>query len=210
MIKKSLLINVDGKKYPAEFTFKKMKNIRYHFSQGVLMISAPLILQKDPEKIIERLVIKGRFKKKLQVLPSPVQDGLIYILGELVPLSTITKSDNLNLQQAYPPVLKHILLDYLKQRVPEIMRMMHISTTHSFIVRDMKTRFGTNSRSTQRLAFTSRLVHFSPAIIDSVIIHELAHDYYFDHSPAFYQVVKTYCPAYYQYRKALIKQQYAL
>ena len=67
----------------------------------------------------------------------------------------------------------------------------------------MKTRHGSNSYYKDHLSFALTLVHYSYPIIDSVIIHELAHDIHFDHSKAFYQTVYQYCPNYKALSKAL-------
>ena len=69
----------------------------------------------------------------------------------------------------------------------------------------MKTRLGSNSRKTNKLAFSLSLVHYSKDIIDSVIVHELAHYYEFNHSFKFYNIVYKYCPNYKILRKKLIK-----
>ena len=45
-------------------------------------------------------------------------------------------------------------------------------------------------------------------IIDSVIIHELAHHFVYDHSDNFYKVVYKYCPNYDILRKKLIKAEF--
>jgi predicted metal-dependent hydrolase len=48
-----------------------------------------------------------------------------------------------------------------------------------------------------------RLVHFSLAVIDYVVTHELAHLREMNHSPAFWQVVRSVLPDYEQSRAAL-------
>ena len=208
--KKTDTIKLLNQTYRVEFAFKKMKNIRYRFLDNVLYISAPLRYAHDSEQVLKRLNENGRLIKIKKALPPPVIGNQIYIFGQLVAIDSIKCLSKFRQDEPYPTSLKNHLKTYLTKRVPEIAKMMNITQPYTIIVRDMKTRYGTNSRRTMRLAFTSRLVHYHQAIIDSVIIHELAHIYYFDHSKAFYQVVKTYCPAYYQYRKALLHQAYAL
>ena len=48
-----------------------------------------------------------------------------------------------------------------------------------------------------------RLIHFTPAIIDYVVAHELAHLLEMNHSPAFWQVVRSVLPGFEQAREAL-------
>ena len=69
----------------------------------------------------------------------------------------------------------------------------------------MKSRYGSNSKKTKTLNFNLILIHYDVEVIDSVIIHELAHIKVFNHSKEFYDVVYRYCPNYDKYRKMLIK-----
>ena len=73
----------------------------------------------------------------------------------------------------------------------------------------MSSRYGVNSQRTHALSFTTSLVHFAPDIIVSVVVHELAHDFVFSHSPAFYRIVYLYCPNYKVLHDKLRRHQYA-
>ena len=63
-------------------------------------------------------------------------------------------------------------------------------------VRNMTTRYGSNSLRSKHITFALVLVHYSTEIIDSVIVHELAHIKEFNHSQKFYDVVYKYYPNY--------------
>ena len=73
---------------------------------------------------------------------------------------------------------------------------MNVPIEYKVRVQKMKSRLGSNSKATNTLNFTLKLIHFSKEAIDSVIIHELAHYFKFDHSKEFYDVVYKYCPNY--------------
>ncbi len=45
------------------------------------------------------------------------------------------------------------------------------------------------------------------AIVDYVIIHELAHLKYMNHSRKFWQFVERFCPRWKEYRKWLVKHE---
>lgn len=65
--------------------------------------------------------------------------------------------------------------------------------------REQKSRWGSCSHQ-GTLSFNWRLVHCPTAVIDYVIIHELAHLIHFDHSKAFWNVVARHDPAFQQHR----------
>ena len=69
--------------------------------------------------------------------------------------------------------------------------------------RNMKTRWGVCNRKTTSITLNTNLMKESIDKIDYVIIHELSHLVYFDHSNKFWSVVGKYCPKYKQIRKEM-------
>jgi predicted metal-dependent hydrolase len=57
------------------------------------------------------------------------------------------------------------------------------------------TRWG-SARTDGSIRLNWRLVHFSPAVIDYVVVHELSHLRVMDHSPRFWDTVRTVVPDY--------------
>ncbi len=70
-------------------------------------------------------------------------------------------------------------------------------------IRKMKTRWGVCNKQTKIVTLNSELIKYSIDKLDYVIIHELSHFLYFDHSPSFWKQVSKYCPDYKKIRKAL-------
>ncbi|MFN9746758.1 MAG: M48 family metallopeptidase [Betaproteobacteria bacterium] len=75
-------------------------------------------------------------------------------------------------------------------------RMTHLSLSSA------ATRWGSASAD-GRIRLNWRLVHFAMPVIDYVVTHELAHLREMNHSPAFWEVVRTALPGFEQARGAL-------
>lgn len=80
---------------------------------------------------------------------------------------------------------------------------------NSISIRDQRTRWGSCS-SKGNLSFNWRLVMAPPAVLEYVVIHELAHMRQPNHSPAFWNVVAQYAPNYQIQRQWLRKNAAAL
>lgn len=70
-------------------------------------------------------------------------------------------------------------------------------------MRNMKTRWGVCNRKNLTVTLNSNLIKESLDKIDYVIIHELSHLVYFDHSSNFWAIVGKYCPNHKRIRKEL-------
>ncbi len=69
-------------------------------------------------------------------------------------------------------------------------------------IRDARTRWGSCSKL-GNLNFNWKLIRAPEPVIDYVIIHELCHLIYMNHSSKFWKLVGKYCPEYYRHRKWL-------
>lgn len=188
------LVAYQNESYEVTITYKKMRNVIFRLDDHHVKISAPTRLKSD--QVIARLdTYFPAIKKKLALTQMPIGDDYLYLFGEKLAKSAAYS-------EAY---LKQRLLDYCEKQVEHIRTKMHIPLRYKVSIRPMKTRFGTNSRKTNTLHFALKLVHFDPTIIDSVIYHELAHYYHFNHQADFYRTLLQYCPDYWKLHHKLIK-----
>jgi len=103
---------------------------------------------------------------------------------------------------------KTIALDYLHIHTPALAQEMNLSY-EKIAVRDYKSRWGSCS-SVGDLSFNWRIFMAPKAVIDSVIVHELAHLKHFNHSKQFWDLVFSICPNYTELHDWLKKYQYQL
>jgi predicted metal-dependent hydrolase len=112
-------------------------------------------------------------------------------------------------QHAAPEQIRDVVQSWLQRQARRIfeercavfaerlrVRMKHLSLSSA------ATRWGSASAD-GRIRLNWRLVHFAMPVIDYVVTHELAHLREMNHSPAFWDVVRTALPDYEQARGAL-------
>ena len=92
-------------------------------------------------------------------------------------------------------LFKNNTIAILQKKLPYWSEKMNIKYS-SFKVRDKSSNFGTCKPKTGELSFNSRIIMLSNEMIDAIIVHELSHMVYPNHSKDFYGLVKTYIPNY--------------
>jgi len=119
--------------------------------------------------------------------------------------TTTTEMTAISLNKKGQDVLERFLkttaTQYIVPRAHWLAEKMNTNFT-KITLRDTSSRWGSCS-STGSVQFSWRLVHFVPAIIDYVIIHELAHRTHMNHSQHFWNLVAQYDPEFQIHRGAL-------
>lgn len=95
---------------------------------------------------------------------------------------------------------------YISGRISAISGQMKLEPS-AISFRSQKTRWGSCS-SKGRVTFNWRLAIAPPAVIDYVIIHELAHLKHMDHSLKFWNLVEKYSPDHKKLKRWLNKNRY--
>lgn len=208
----SFFYKVNEKEYLVEVAHKRIRNIHFRFVDGVFKVSCPYIVTKSN-------IVKGLDKYAAKMVArseklKPIGEDYIYLFGSKVSLQesgeiSFTNGDKLVYQDHadLDKKLHKIFLKILKDKVNYYSSKMNVPL-YKVSLRNMKTRFGSNSKHTKSVHFSYVLIHYSHPIIDSVVVHELAHILVYDHSKKFYDVVYKYCPDYDIYRKKLIRGEY--
>lgn len=195
-------------------------------SAGKVLVSAPKLY---PNLIIEKFLKQQEpwvLKKQAQVakLQTQIADNEIFIFGkkfEIIVSAKQSKASGISIekqkliinqvipgsyQKKLERFLKNTATKYLTQKTAVLAKKMQIDY-QKIGIRQQKSRWGSCS-SQGNLNFNWRLVHYPPAIINYVIIHELAHRQQANHSKKFWLLVNKFDPQYKKHRAMLKKRLY--
>ena len=198
--KRNYLYN--GVLYEGTITRKRIRSLilRMDIKTSSLRISAPNhVKDKDIDAFVTKHLPK--LLAKMSSYEEKKEEGHHYLFGERHDLSFASNKEETDF-------LKKKGREYLLEKVPYYEKMMGIAKPYKIRVREMKTRVGSNSSKTHTLTFATTLFRYAPEVIDSVIIHELAHDRVRNHGKSFYEVVYRFDPDYKIHHRKLNKHQY--
>lgn len=118
------------------------------------------------------------------------------------PIGLAENEKKLNIDRAIKRMLKNNTELLLKNKVVYWSKITNIPYKQ-FKVNDATSKFGSCIPSKKILHFSSRLIMLPEDIIDGVIVHELCHMIYPNHSKDFYDLVRKYKPNYDEINKWL-------
>lgn len=105
-----------------------------------------------------------------------------------------------SIQQTYAT----LALAHFKKRIDFYSRQMNIPVVFRVRLSTAVNYLGVNNYKLNIIGLNQALYAYKEEVSDSVIVHELAHFFYHDHSKAFYDIVIKNCPSYYRYRNLIM------
>ena len=203
---------VNDIEYPVHIIYKHIKNIHFRFVDGAFVVSCNRLTSK--RSIVTGLDKYAESLIKRSIKPNAIGEDYFYLLGKKLPYSDVGEisfTDGSKIvwksRDDFNKKMKKFFLNHVTKRVEIYSKLMNVPL-YKVTVKEMRTRFGSNSKHTKTLHFSLVLMHYSSEIIDSVVVHELAHILVYDHSKKFYDIVYKYCPNYDIYRKKLIRGEF--
>ena len=137
------------------------------------------------------------FKGKGAQLDAPTADGSARILQVGLP-HTATPDQIKDTVQAW--LMRHAKAHFT-QRLDHFAPQLQVQW-RSLRLSNASTRWG-SAKSDGSIRLNWRLIHFSPAVVDYVVAHELSHLREMNHSPRFWDTVRAVVPDYAQLRGQL-------
>ncbi|WP_026389295.1 SprT family zinc-dependent metalloprotease [[Acholeplasma] multilocale] len=220
-IKKSLSVNGNSVNY--YIRYGKQKNIILRVREGEIHISAP---EYAPDWEIERMIYKNiskitqvqnnyEVRSKYDLYGS---QPWIKIFNKEVPLFIVDENihtkqneegifmknyydSKIQLDKIYTFLAKQYK-NWFINRSSQYALMMGVEF-RNMSVKVMNTKWGVCYPTQQKIIYNTKLLHFEPEIIDYVIIHELAHLRYHNHSKDFWRFVEQFLPNYREISKVL-------
>ncbi|MCI2068944.1 MAG: M48 family metallopeptidase [Bacilli bacterium] len=101
-------------------------------------------------------------------------------------------------------VYKTLALAHFKKRIAFYSEQMQIPVTFKVRLSTAVNYLGVNNFKLNIIGLNQALYAYKEEVSDSVIVHELAHFFYHDHSKGFYDIVIKNCPSYYRYRNIIM------
>ena len=155
-----------------EITYSKIKNVYIKIKDGKVLITAPKrISKKELEKIIEK---KSDWIKK-----------------------NLEKSNQK--QERKPLYTEEQFKQIIEKNANELIKITGL-IPNKIRIKDIKYAWGSCS-SNKNITINHKLISYSEIAIRYVILHELCHLKYMNHSKEFWNLVQKYIPEYKQVKK---------
>ena len=209
-MEKQVILNIHNHPIVTNLFISTRNSHRFTYVGG--QINMTVSSNYDLRKI-EKSIEKVMSEKKISLFNSSLYIGKDYIdiLGKRKRLVVLNEGMNavsiddmvVNKRENIDSILKKFTLDIITQEVRKLEKIMLIPIEHNIKITAMRSCSGKNYYQKKLLTFDKDLIHYSLEIIDSIVIHELAHYYYHDHSPSFYNMVLKYCPNYKELQRKL-------
>lgn len=192
----------DGREYDVIVTFKHQKNIYFRYKENRFHVSSPYLTSFSfIEKGLNKYFYKLIKEKNKEIKHFSFDEDYLYLLGEKHQLSSF--DPQIKNEAELNEYLKKISVKTLTNEVRKYEQIMDICVPYNIKIKKTYRQFGSNSKKTHTLSFQLDLIHYSIDIIDTIVVHELAHEFARNHQKEFYDIVYKYCPNYKVLQKKL-------
>ncbi len=211
-------IEINGQEYDIIITKKrglKRINIRVKEDLNIYISVNTLTSNREIIKIIEdnkNSIAKMVTKMANRVDNKKEIDNNFYYLGKKYEISELNVkkvvlgnnkvfiNKNVNIDNWYKKQAKVIF----QQELDKIYHSFHYDIPYpTLMIRSMKTRWGVCNYKLEKVTLNLELIKRNIKYLDYVIIHELSHFLYHNHSKDFWNCVEEHCPNYNKLRKDL-------
>lgn len=215
---KEYQIQINDETIVYQLTYKHMQNIRMRVRDGQLLISAPYGTSLT---YIEQMIhtYQKRILTQIHAFQPYYQyndGGYVLIFNQRYRLVVrdigVKRCQchghdlyvyHYDMQGCVEKECYRILYDYIEERMIDYLAHDFDLDMPRIEIKKYKSRWGSCYYKEQRVSFHLGLVHLEKELIDYVIVHELCHFLYHDHSASFYHEIAKRLPHYQILQKRL-------
>lgn len=201
---------IDGKEYNVIIIKKRNKNTYVRIDESLSIIVTTNYL--TPKYKINKILLGNIDKISKMISKKEKIDNNFYYLGQKYDIiidnniSSTFIDDNV-IYTKNETELNKWLKNQTKKIFKERLDLIYKSFNENIIypdlkIRNMKSRWGVCNKKGY-ITLNSNLIKYNISEIDYVIVHELSHYVYFDHSKEFWNTVSKYFPDYKKSKKVL-------
>ena len=206
--------NLDNNVYEVIITRKNNKNIYVRVGSD-LKIYVTCNYLTDEKQILK--ILDNNQKALIKMFASRVKqnarDEEFYYFGEIYDIIIVPTIDTIDIVDKYIYVKDEKMLSkWVNEQILKIFSehynywYQHFSAEIPYYrlrFRNMKTRWGVCNKKSKTITLNTNLFKYDISCLDYVIVHELSHLIYFDHSKNFWNLVFVNYPNYKQVKKLL-------
>lgn len=204
-------IQIEEHKIPYIIEYKRIKNIYFRLKEdGIIHVSANKMVSK---KYIDCLLNNNQeaIKKMLnrQDIIKQENEKLLYLGNELNLIESSSKpfiENNYIYAKSNEEAQKYIIkcaYNVFNNRLNQIKLNFIDLPNFTLKVRKMTSKWGVCNKKSMTVTLNTDLIHKDVHLIDYVIVHELCHFKYMNHSKDFWNLVAAKYPYYKRARKEL-------
>lgn len=209
-----MIYQIDNQDYEVEIIKKGNKNTYVRVSEDLIIkvTTNYFASKKDIKDLLDRNIdfLRSTIQKRSKEL---TKNERFYFLGKSYDIIELSIIDNIDIvddkiytkdKEKLDKWLKKQMVIIFEERLKYNYGLFDENIPYPKLkMRNMKTRWGVCNRKNLTVTLNSNLIKESLDKIDYVIIHELSHLVYFDHSSNFWAIVGKYCPNHKRIRKEL-------
>ncbi len=210
-----MTVNIDGVPTHVIVKRKSIKNIYFKWIDNDLIVTCNNYLSQNAlEKIIKKNY-KSLIRLKNRTPKSDLNSNEMYYLGEkhVIEYDGVSKTyiDGNKIisanKEELSKFLSHQCFVIFTSRLERLKSQFNDLPEFRLRIRHMTTRWGVCNTSSMTVTLNSELIKKDVSLIDYVIIHELCHFKYMNHSHEFWNEVEKYYPYHKMARKMLKESQ---
>ena len=219
-------LEIDGKEINVAIkSIKRSKSIKMYVKSGIICINKPFYVSKKLayRTLLENIdIIRKMYEKDNSTILKSALKNEEYMLynGKKIKLKINFINEEkvvINMEESYLKIevyneltdeekidiVKKTLTKFFKKKLDDILnerleyfsKIMKIEYS-KYSIKKMSSRYGSCNPKTKKLNFNVNLIFMEEEVRDSIIVHELSHIVYPNHSNDFYNLVYKYSPNY--------------